>query len=249
MRGDGGHDRAYQVQITRPFWMGKYEVTQREYEALVGSNPSRWQTGVLLGQEKRSGWWGKSIESGVFLREDTSEFPVEQVSWDDAVAFCALLTAREREAGRLPAGYVFRLPTEAEWEYAARGGAKSQGRTFSGSNGPDTAGWYRGNSGNRPHAVGGKRANELELHDMSGNVWEWCLDWHSAAYYAKSRPADPSGPSTGSRRVYRGGAWWDAPVSCRVSDRDARQTSRNRGIGFRVVLAPLIKPPAADSVP
>jgi len=134
------------VEITNGFWMGKTEVTQAQYEALTGNNPSTFKGANL---------------------------PVETVSWRDAVKYCELLTDRERRAGRLPEGYVYRLPTEAEWEYAARGGRQGRDTIYSGSDTVGEVAWYDGNSGRRTHPVGTKAANELGLHDSEGNeVWE-----------------------------------------------------------------------------
>ena len=238
---DGGGDEkpVHEVHITRPFWMGKYEVTQAEYEALLGSNPSHFRKGRVLREEERDWWLWRKLAGPreVVLTEDTSEFPVEQVSWEEAVALCVKLSDRERRAGRLPDGYEFRLPTEAEWEYTARGGAGGRTTKYAGGDVLGTVAWYDGNSEGRPHAVGGKKANELGLHDMTGNVWEWCLDWYGP--YEARTSADPSGPATGPYRVYRGGGWSFGASFCRVARRlrDAPADSCDY-LGFRVVLAP-----------
>jgi formylglycine-generating enzyme len=170
------------------FYMGIYEVTQDIYEEVMGSNPS-------------------------YSKEP--QLPVEQVSWYEAVAFANALSQRDglEEVYTIDGEDVvcdwskngYRLPTEAEWEYAARGGNQSQGYTYAGS---DTAGdvaWYDGNSGIQTHDVGGKKANELGLYDMSGNVWEWCWDWYGD--YSTLLQTNPSGPSSGLSRVFRGGSW------------------------------------------
>ena len=153
--------------------------------------------------------------------------PVETVSWNDAMEFCAELS---RMTGRR-----FTLPTEAEWEYAARGGKKSTNAKYSGSSSVANVAWYEGNSGSQTHPVGRLRANELGIYDMSGNVWEWCLDWYGN--YSSASQTDPMGPSSGSYRVNRGGGWSSFAKFCRVSSRDSR-TPGNRlsDIGFRVVL-------------
>ena len=201
----------YKVTISKEYWLGKYEVTQYEYEKIIGSNPSCFK-----------GW----------------KEPVETVSWNDAVSFCQKLTTQERAAGRLPSGYEYRLPTEAEWEFAAKGGAKSQGYKYSGSNDINSVAWYKENSGSATHGVGTKSPNELGICDMSGNVWEWCLDdWHDS--YA-SAPSDGSrgGDGTGPGHVFRGGGWYSYASYCRVAYRyDFLPDGRYSGIGFRVALA------------
>jgi len=190
--GDSDEKPVHAVRISRAFWMDKYEVTQSQYEAITGRNPSSFK-GLNL--------------------------PVDSVSWNDAVAFCRTLTDRERKAGRLPQGYVYRLPTEAEWEYAARGGSKSRGFEYAGSGSLDEVAWHSGNSGSKTHPVGQKNANELGLYDMSGNVWEWCHDSYDEGYYAKSPSSDPTGASSGGLRVLRGGSWLIIPWYCRASIR------------------------------
>ncbi|MBO5853693.1 MAG: SUMF1/EgtB/PvdO family nonheme iron enzyme [Bacteroidales bacterium] len=133
-------------------------------------------------------------------------------------------------------GKSFRLPTEAEWEYAARGGNKSQGYKYSGSNTIGDVAWYDGNISSRTHDVKTKQANELGIYDMSGNVWEWCQDWYGS--YSSSSQTDPTGPTSGSSRVLRGGSWYDDAGGCRVSDRseDGYPGSRYFNCGLRLVL-------------
>ena len=153
--------------------------------------------------------------------------PVEQVSWNDCQEFIKKLN--------LLTGLQFRLPTEAEWEYAARVGRKSQGYKYSGSNNIDDVAWYGDNSSGTTHQVGTKRPNELGIYDMSGNVWEWCSDWYSDSYYWSSPTTNPTGPTTGYRRVNRGGDWYDDAQYCRVSDRGNHGPAyHNDGIGFRL---------------
>ena len=208
------------VTISRRFWMGNYQVTQGEYLAVVGDNPSFCST--------NNGY-----------AEDLSR-PVERVSWQDATNYCARLTARERSAGRLPAGVAYRLPTEAEWEYASRAGSTTR---FSYGDDPDYTelhkyAWYEDNSGETTHAVGGKLPNRWGLYDMSGNVWEWCSDWW-CDHYTGGNVADPQGPSSGSYRVIRGGSWDYYASNCRSAYRgNGSPSGRGSGIGFRVVLAP-----------
>jgi formylglycine-generating enzyme required for sulfatase activity/predicted Ser/Thr protein kinase len=210
--GDGDAKPVHPVRISRGYWVGKYEVTQAEYRVITGKDPSHFKG---------------------------ARNPVEQVSWQDALAFCAALTERERAAGRLPAAYVYRLPTEAEWEYAARGGILARGYTYAGSDDPYDAAWHAANSAERTHAVGQKQPNELGLHDMSGNVWEWCLDAHDDSYYARSSAVDPVNTAAPTHRVIRGGGWnFDAgflPPAFRARDLPTHAWGY---VGFRVFLAP-----------
>jgi formylglycine-generating enzyme required for sulfatase activity len=216
---DGSRDEkpVHEVRITRPFWIGKCEVTQAEYEKLMGKNPSKFKG---------------------------ARNPVERVSWNDAVAFCQKLTEQERAASRLPAGHEYRLPTEAEWEYAARGGPKSKGFAYSGSDNAADVAWHNKNSARRAaiwgvrkaHVVGQKKPNELGIHDMSGNVAEWCGDWYGS--YPSGTVADPTGAGEGSRRVLRGGCWSIFAGYCRSANRRSYVPSRSYGdLGFRVALA------------
>ena len=138
--------------------------------------------------------------------------PVEKVSWEDCQTFIAKLNQMT--------GKTFRLPTEAEWEYAARGGSKSYPFTYAGSDYLALVAWYADNSENKTHPVGTKTKNELGLYDMSGNVLEWCNDWYGEDYYSSSPQTDPTGPATGSYRVYRGGSWNNVAHYCRVSYRN-----------------------------
>ena len=155
-------------------------------------------------------------------------FPVENVSWEDIQEF---ITKLKEKTGR-----TYRLPTEAEWEYAARGGNKSQGYLYSGSNNLNDVGWYDdNNSYNRTHPVGEKQANELGIYDMSGNVYEWCSDWYGS--YSSSSQTNPTGPSGGSSRVFRGGGWGHNADNCRVAIRYLNKPdSRNNYSGFRLIL-------------
>ena len=214
------------VTLTKDFYMSKYEVTQREYMAVMGNNPSRF-TGEL-------------------------NRPVEQVSWNDAMSYCAKLTASEKAAGRLQAGWEYRLPTEAEWEYACRAGTSTPfhyGNDLrSGMANFDGTREYAGGTGsvNNPNgtylgrttAVGSYAANAFGLYDMHGNVWEWCLDWKGA--YPAGSVNDPKGPSSGSVRVIRGGSWSFPAGYCRSAERSNLGNPVNRYFvfGFRPVLAP-----------
>ena len=184
------------------YYIGKYEVTQELWEAVMGSNPSYFKG---------------------------AQNPVESVSWNDCQEFVIRLN---RLTGR-----TFRLPTEAEWEYASRGGNKSRHYKYSGSNNIDYVAWYTDNSGRKTHAVGTKTANELGIYDMSGNVWEWCSDWYGG--YSAGAQTNPQGPSSGSGRVLRGGSWFSRARYCRVSIRsilDPGDSYNNNGL--RLVLVP-----------
>jgi formylglycine-generating enzyme required for sulfatase activity len=214
------------VTISRGFWMGKHEVTQGEYLALMGNNPSFFTTNDVNGNP---------------IPPDLSR-PVETVSWNDATNYCATLTQRERSAGRIGTNSVYRLPTEAEWEYACRGWTStrfSYGDDPGYTNLTDYA-WYYDNSGRTTHPVGQKLPNPWGLYDMHGNVWEWCQDWVDT--YPGGIAFDPQGPATGSSRVIRGGGWfyWGGNAGdCRSADRGSYDPGGRRdNFGFRVVLAP-----------
>ena len=189
---------AHKVTLSS-FSIGKYEVTQEEWEAVMGNNPSEYK-----GRKR----------------------PVECVSWNDCQEFI-------RKLNQLT-GKQFRLPTEAEWEYAARGGNRSRGYKYSGSDNIGSVAWYEDNSGRETHPVGQKQANELGLYDMSGNVYEWCQDWYGG--YSSSSQTNPKGPSSGSDRVFRGGSW-DFVGYCRVSRRSSSTPdNRFRNLGLRLAL-------------
>ena len=186
------------------FYIGKYEVTQKEWRDVMGSNPSGFSS------------CGDNC-------------PVENISWNDAQEFIKRLNAKT--------GKRYRLPTEAEWEYASRGGSQSKGYKYSGSNNIDAVALYMSNSGRKIQPVGTKQANELGLHDMSGNVWEWVSDWHGN--YSGSAASNPQGPSSGSYRVYRGGNWRSNAQRCRVTVRDyGHPPYRYNAVGLRLALSP-----------
>jgi formylglycine-generating enzyme required for sulfatase activity len=199
------------VTLTHGFYLCQHEVTQAEYQTVIGSNPSGFQ-----GDPNR---------------------PVEQVSWYDATNYCAKLTAAESAAGRLPAGYVYRLPTEAEWEYACRAGATNR---FSYGDDPGYTklgerAWYSANSGGQTHPAGQKLPNGWGLYDVYGNVWEWCWDWYGS--YPGGSVTDPRGATSGSVRVFRGGGWDDSPRNCRSAYRAGVEPGYRYGnLGFRVAL-------------
>lgn len=151
--------------------------------------------------------------------------PVEQVSWDDIQDYIRILNQRT--------GKTYRLPTEAEWEYAARSGGKSE--KYAGGNDVDTVAWYDNNSGSRTHPVGQKQPNGLGIYDMTGNVWEWCQDWYGDGYYKSSPKDNPQGPSSGSYRVLRGGSWSNNAANSRATDRNSVSPGyRSSGLGFRL---------------
>ena len=181
------------------FSIGKYEVTQKLWKAVMGTNPSYFKGDNL---------------------------PVENVSWYQVQEFIRKLNAKTCKH--------YRLPTEAEWEFAARGGNRSRGYKYAGSNDIGTVAWYGSNSGDKTHQVGTKAPNELGIYDMIGNVNEWCHDWYDSDYYTKSPSTNPTGPTTGSYRVYRGGSW---ERGCRVFSRDwGLPDYFINSLGFRLAL-------------
>ena len=157
-------------------------------------------------------------------------YPIVNVNWNDAVAYCNWLSKKT--------GKRYRLPTEAEWEYAARGGSKSKGYTYAGSDNIDGVGWNNENAASRAYACGLKRSNELGLYDMSGNVSEWCNDWYGESYYADCANDNPKGPYDGSYRIVRGGSWYNSPTFSKVEYRTWEELSKGySNFGFRVVLS------------
>lgn len=183
--------------------------------------------------EVTQGLWEKVMGSNPSYFDKGDDYPVESVSWNDIQAFLTKLNELT--------GKKYALPTEAQWEYAARGGGKSVGYKYSGSNTIDNVAWYWDNSAvdgdYSTHPVGTKQPNELGIYDMSGNVWEWCSDWYDS--YSSESQTDPIGPVTGSYRVLRGGCWYDDAWYCRVSFRGSNDPDfRSNFYGFRVVLFP-----------
>ena len=193
----GNESPVHQVTVSS-FYMGETEVTQRQWKAIMGSNPS-----YFTGDNR----------------------PVERVSWNDCQMFIQKLNQLT--------GRTFRLPTEAEWEYAARGGVHHSGYKYAGSNSVGGVAWYHDNSGSQTHDVKTKQPNALGLYDMSGNVWEWCSDCFGS--YSSGAQTDPQGPSSGSYRVLRGGSLDGSARYCRVSRRDGYYPGdRDCSIGFRL---------------
>jgi formylglycine-generating enzyme required for sulfatase activity len=213
----GDEKPRHQVRITRPFYLGVTEVTQGQYRAVTGQSPSHFK--------------------------GSDDLPVEQVSWNDTIAFCNRLSEAEGlkpyyrfGAGEQSGGDGYRLPTEAEWEYACRAGNPAR---YSFGDDPASLGEYawfgedllKGST----HPVGQKQPNAFGLYDMHGNVWEWCWDGYSEKYYAQSPVDDPSGPLQASGRVVRGGGWLSGPQNARLANRDG-YTPGNRyiNLGFRL---------------
>jgi formylglycine-generating enzyme required for sulfatase activity len=222
----------HRVRLSRAFYLGKYEVTQQEYQSVMGKNPSEFSEA------------GKSKDQ--VLGQDTHRLPVERVAWPDAAEFCHRLSALEDE--RI-AKRRYRLPSEAQWEYSCRAGSQgpwcfstdSGGRADGETPGASTAlsdyAWFLANSGARTHTVGMKLPNAWGLHDMHGTVWERCEDCLSDDYYANSPANDPGGPPSGTHRCYRGGGWGHPAWRCRSAHRDGNSAeTRDNCIGFRVLL-------------
>ncbi len=201
---EDGHSRdENQVSVTlrKVFWMAKTELTQAQWTAIMGNNPSNF---------------------------NGDDLPVENVSWDDAQEFIK----KVNDSGVIPEGWKVDLPTEAQWEYACRAGETG---AYSGGT-IDQVAWYDDNSGSKTHSVGTKKSNAWGLHDMHGNVWEWCADWYDDSL---SGGTDPSGPSSGVYRVSRGGSWGNFAAGCRAAYRGRNVPDfRNHLLGFRPALVP-----------
>ncbi len=210
-----------QVTLTKGFWLGQHEVTQAEWQRLMETTP----------------WSGKE-----YVKEG-DDYPATNVSWDDATKFCEKLTEMERSAGRLPEGWKYTLPTEAQWEYACRAGTKSRFSFGDDESDLSDYAWWGGIVGNGnakneqyAHLVGQKRANPWGLFDMHGNVYEWCRDWYAEKLAGGT---DPQGPSEGSDRVGRGGGWNRAARGCRSAYRiEYPPGGRSDFVGFRVAAIP-----------
>lgn len=211
--GEGGE--VHQVTLTKPFYLGVYEVTQEEYEKVIGNNPSEFKD---------------------------PHNPVEQVSWHDAVEFCKKLSELPEEKA---AGRVYRLPTEAEWEYACRAGSTTR-YSFGGDaiQLGDYA-WFSGNSNRKTHSVGQKKPNAWGLYDMHGNAWEWCADWHGDLPIGEVN--DPIGPDMGSKRVNRGGSWDHVAENCRSALHNGHDPFHRGRTGFRIAASPHIETPPVDT--
>jgi formylglycine-generating enzyme required for sulfatase activity len=194
----------HEAVLARGIFLAETECTQGQWEAVMGGNPSHFKG---------------------------TERPVEQVSWGEAEEYCRKLTAKQRAEGILPEGWEWRLPTEAEWEYAARAGT-----TVARYGDLDTIAWHSGNTGRETHPVSQKAANAWGLHDMIGNVWEWCSDW--SGDYPTGSVTNPTGPSSGFNRVCRGGSWDGDARSARSARRDRFDPGiRSSFLGFRPALS------------
>ena len=198
------------------YYVGKYEVTQDLWEKVMGT--------TIVQQ------YDKLVDKTYTpLGSVGSNYPICHVTWIEASDFCAKLCQLT--------GKTFVLPTEAQWEYAARGGRKSKGVKYIGNNDIDKVTWYRNNSGKATHSVGTKQPNELGIYDMGGNIWEWCQDWYG--YYGSEAQTNPTGPETGSFRMNRGGSFYSWEGDCQASPRRLKAPSfRDGDLGFRVVLLP-----------
>ena len=198
-----------QLVTVSDFYISKYEITQGQWEAIMG-------TSIRQQRDKANREWP--------IRGEGANYPMYYVSWNEVQEFISRLNSLT--------GKQYRLPTEAEWEYAARGGKKSKGYKYSGSNFIEHVAWYKDNSDNMTHPVGSKQSNELGIYDMSGNVFEWCYDWYGA-YGGSGSKTNPIGPGSGSFRVNRGGSWG---IECGVSFRNSdASVSRGDYLGFRLV--------------
>ena len=202
--GESDEKPVHSVTVSS-FSMGKYEVTQKQWREVMGSDPSE------------------------LYFKGCDQCPVERVSWIDIQEYLKKINEKT--------GKKYRLPTEAEWEFAARGGNQSKNYTYSGSNDLKSVAWFTENSESKTHPVGQKQANELGLFDMSGNVWEWCSDWYSSSY-SSGAVSNPTGAVTGANRVFRGGSWGHNAASCRSANRNFNTpTIRSFHVGFRVVFS------------
>lgn len=196
------------------FWISMYEVTQAQWESVMG-------TSIYQQKSKAVGNSNHGIGSN---------YPMYYVNWNEAMEFCRLLSQKT--------GKTYTLPTEAQWEYAARGGINARGNMYSGSYNIDEVAWYTNNSKNQLHTIGTKQPNELGLYDMSGNVDEWCLDWYDS-HYLDNDLNNPTGVSSGAARVNRGGNWHGTSNCCSVSYRGKHAVGdRHDNLGFRIVCIP-----------
>ena len=208
--GRGSGETQHEVILTKGFWLGKYEVTQAQWREVMGTSPSYFQDGDNL--------------------------PVEWVSWDKVNSFCALLNEQESDEGRIPEGYIYQLPTEAQWEYACRAGSSTV--TAYGDSLSVSQANFKDSSFGQTVDVGSYEANGWGFYDMHGNVWEWCQDWFGD--YPGGSLTDPAGPLAGTLRVHRGGSWHNGSSSCRSATRNwYRPDDRSYNLGFRLCLSPI----------
>jgi formylglycine-generating enzyme required for sulfatase activity len=236
----------HEVQISKEFWLGTHEVTQKQFKQVMGYNPSFFSKDGKGKEGLKYPDISKPAGGKDGLPANTGSFPVENVSWEEADEFCRKLTEQpaEKKGGR-----KYRLPTEAEWEYACRGGAPSYQAFHFGNSLSSTqanflgsfpfGGADKGLSLERTCKVGSYAKNGFGLYDMHGNVWEWCHDWFAENYYANNSRRDPSGPSEGANRVLRGGSWKGHGRGCRSAVRFGfTPAHRMNVLGFRVALVP-----------
>lgn len=220
-QGRSAVERQHQVTLTQGFWLGRFEVTQSEWARVMGSGPEE------LKDESNKSW--PMYATGPNL-------PMYYVSRQDAKDFCEVLTSQEREAGRIPAGYEFTIPSEAQWEYACRAGTRG---SYAGES-LEAMGWYQENSDGSVQPVGLKEPNPWGFFDMHGNLWEWCFD--TDLQYPPEDTVDPVKVFWTSNKVCRGGSWRSTAEDCRSAHRfAARHSGRNGGIGFRLALAPAMQ--------
>lgn len=207
------------------FYMGSNENSNEKPVHLVSLTKDYYIGRYPVTQEL----WRAVMGTDALCSFKGDKLPMESVSWDECQAFVRRLSELT--------GKNFRLPTEAQWEFAARGGVKSKGYKYAGSDNLDEVAWYCSNSGSKTHEVGTKLSNELGIYDMSGNVWEWCQDWYSTTYPTANPVEDPQGSSSGAGRVYRGGGWNNSAACCRSASRSYDAPSgRFNCLGFRLAL-------------
>ncbi|MDP1623281.1 MAG: formylglycine-generating enzyme family protein [Bacteroidales bacterium] len=235
--GNENETPAHKVMVSS-FSIGKYEVTFGEYKIFVDStgyktdaeqhDTVRIKQG-LPPREKNHGTWNR-YATGIPVTPTDTLYPVANISWNDAMAYCSWLSKKT--------GKKFRLPTEAEWEFVAKGGIKSKGFNYAGGNNLDEVAWHIGNSRIKLHMIGKKTPNELGIYDMSGNIEEWCADWYSDSYFKTSPEKNPAGPGHGTYRVLRGGSWRSGESRMTITFRNHELPFNNALVlGFRLALS------------